>query len=567
VISQRVARLSKPAGTVLSVAAIAGPTCSFVLLEHVLDDEPALLEALEEAVAAGLLTEAGHGEYAFAHALVRQTIYEGLGAARRMRLHRHVGEALESLTGARAPEALAHHFAEAAADGQGAKAATYALAAGRSATARLGYEEAIGHFERGLQALAASGGQRNDEQRCELLLALAETRWSAGQIDIAEEACRQAVDLAERLGHPTLRAQSMVIVGRLCSVRGKLADARTVMERARVIAHDAGDALAEFGALVNLGYVSNTADSLETGVALLRAADRLYHERLASGADVDDAELRRMFRRLQGYIAIAEFDAWRFGAATRRLESCVAEMGRLAMRDDLARTLAVLGQLRIATGCFEDARAALSDGIALFSHRRGDVALRAYNRSLLGKLYLEWDRPEDARAPLADALREVQGAGHEEFALSVRLYLAELLIRDGDHDAAAAHLDAVVEIATGAGYPNMLTNARSLFAEIALARGDYDSASRASHSAVTALEVGALVLVRSEEVFLRHAHISRIVGDEAAARDYARRALAVVRKKEASIDKPEVRERFLSRVPINRAVLRIAHEHQLLETT
>jgi DNA-binding SARP family transcriptional activator len=203
VIGQRVARLSAPAVRALKVAAVAGATFSFVLLERVLGERSGMLDALDEAVAAGLLTEAGQGEYVFAHALVRQTIYGQLGSARRIRLHRQLGEALEALDSAQAHvEALAHHFAQAAADGQGVKAADYALAAGRSATTRLGYEEAAAHYERGLHALTLTG-QPQEQRRCELLLALGEARWDAGELDKATQACRQAAELADKLGDAT----------------------------------------------------------------------------------------------------------------------------------------------------------------------------------------------------------------------------------------------------------------------------------------------------------------------------------------------------------------------------
>jgi DNA-binding SARP family transcriptional activator len=206
VIGQRVARLSEPAGRALSVAAVAGATFSFGLLERVLGE--AVLDALDEAVAAGLLTEAGHGEHAFAHALVRQTIYQQMGAARRVRLHRQLGEALEAMGASQAHvEALAHHFAQAAADGQGAKAATYALAAGRSASARLAYEDAAAHYERGLQTLTMTA-EPQQQRRCELLLALGEARWGAGELDKAREACAQAAELAETLGDATGLAQA-----------------------------------------------------------------------------------------------------------------------------------------------------------------------------------------------------------------------------------------------------------------------------------------------------------------------------------------------------------------------
>jgi hypothetical protein len=175
VIDQRVARLSVPARRALRVAAVVGPTFSVPIVERVMSDEPSVIDALEEAASAGLLAEAGHGDYGFAHALVRQTIYDGLGTARRMRLHRQVGKALEA-SGDAPLEALAHHFAEAAKDGQAGKAASYALAAGRSAARRAGYDEAGAHYERGLRALDAAG--RPDEKlRRELLLALGRTHY------------------------------------------------------------------------------------------------------------------------------------------------------------------------------------------------------------------------------------------------------------------------------------------------------------------------------------------------------------------------------------------------------
>jgi DNA-binding SARP family transcriptional activator len=200
VIGQRVARLSAATGRVLRVAAVAGPTFSFVLLERVLDEPAGVLDGLDEAVAAGLLTEIGNGDYAFAHALVRQTIYGELSAARRMRLHRQVGEALEASGDIDAHvEALAYHFAQAAADGQAMKAADYALAAGRSATARLGYEEAAAHYERGLNVLTRSA-QAHDRRRCELLLALGEARWGAAEVEKARNAYMQSAELAQKLG-------------------------------------------------------------------------------------------------------------------------------------------------------------------------------------------------------------------------------------------------------------------------------------------------------------------------------------------------------------------------------
>jgi tetratricopeptide (TPR) repeat protein len=157
------------------------------------------LDGLDELVAAGLLAETGEGRYAFVHALVLQTVYDDLGAARRQRLHRRTGEAIEAQTDAHAQvEALAHHFARSAADGQAAKAAAYALAAGVTAMSGLGYEEAAAHYRRGLEALELSP-DGDGEVRCELLLGLGEALWSSGEMERARAAFLEAADLAERL--------------------------------------------------------------------------------------------------------------------------------------------------------------------------------------------------------------------------------------------------------------------------------------------------------------------------------------------------------------------------------
>jgi DNA-binding SARP family transcriptional activator/tetratricopeptide (TPR) repeat protein len=200
VIRARVGRLSAPAQRALALAAVAGPIFSLAVLERVPGEPAGLLDGLDEAIAAGLVAETGPGEYAFAHALVRQSIYEGHSSARRMRMHRRLGEAIEALPDADAHvEALAHHFAESAADGQAAKAAAYAVSAGRKASARLAYEDAAAHYEHGLKALELTA-TRDDARRGELLLALGDARWNSGQINKARQACRRAAELADDRG-------------------------------------------------------------------------------------------------------------------------------------------------------------------------------------------------------------------------------------------------------------------------------------------------------------------------------------------------------------------------------
>jgi hypothetical protein len=72
-----------------------------------------------------------------------------------------------------------------------------------------------------------------------------------------------------------------------------------------------------------------------------------------------------------------------------------------------------------------------------------------------------------------------------------------------------------------------------------------------------------LVLVRSEELLVRHARILCAAGRDDQAREYIRLALEIVRSKERSIFQPAVRRCFLTRVPLNRDILRLADERQI----
>ena len=92
-------------------------------------EEDDVVEALEHAIAARILVENRDSPdvVSFSHALVRETLYQDMSAARRVRLHERAAEALEpTATGEQFAE-LAHHFLAAAAPGRADKAVTYGV--------------------------------------------------------------------------------------------------------------------------------------------------------------------------------------------------------------------------------------------------------------------------------------------------------------------------------------------------------------------------------------------------------------------------------------------------------
>jgi predicted ATPase len=124
VVAERLGRLSDGCRQVLEVAAVLGRDFQLRVLQPAAGLDPGrLLELLEEAEAARVVgvVPGGLGRWRFAHALVREVLYEGLPAARRVRLHGRVGEALEAVyvadPGPHLAE-LAHHFVAAAPGGE-----------------------------------------------------------------------------------------------------------------------------------------------------------------------------------------------------------------------------------------------------------------------------------------------------------------------------------------------------------------------------------------------------------------------------------------------------------------
>jgi tetratricopeptide (TPR) repeat protein len=189
---RRLERLSDDCLVVLRTAAAVGREFAPAVVERAAARTPAdVAAALEEAERARLLHAEAGRRSAFAHDLIRETLYDGLEAAHRRTLHERIGEALEErYAGSVEPHLaeLAHHFL-AADDARGVE---YAARAARHAAAQFAFEEAAALYER---ALAAS-----PEPRLDLLLALGEARTKGGQLDAAREALARAAELARAGG-------------------------------------------------------------------------------------------------------------------------------------------------------------------------------------------------------------------------------------------------------------------------------------------------------------------------------------------------------------------------------
>jgi DNA-binding SARP family transcriptional activator len=202
VIARRLTHLSEECNRVLVLASVLGREFGLDTLELVAEistDE--LLELLDEALTARVLSDVPGSptRLRFAHVLIRDTLYEGLTSARRIRLHRAALQGLESSYGAEAGGHLAELAYHAVAGSDFAKGLGYARRAGDRALSLLAYEEAARLYATALDALALTD-TADEETRCELLLAFGDAESRAGNSDTAKQAASEAAATARRLG-------------------------------------------------------------------------------------------------------------------------------------------------------------------------------------------------------------------------------------------------------------------------------------------------------------------------------------------------------------------------------
>ena len=218
VIARRLSHLSQETNYVLALAAVLGREFDVEALEalHRLP-RGELLDALDDAIAAGVVTEVpgALGRLRFSHALVRDTLYEELSIARRVRLHREAGEAFEHRYAGDLDShlaELAHHFTQAAPGGEPGKAVGYARRAGDQAVRLLAYEEAVRLFVLALQTLELQAVVEPG-QRCELLLRLGDAQVRAGDGVGSKQTFLAAASVARVLGSHDLLARAALGYG------------------------------------------------------------------------------------------------------------------------------------------------------------------------------------------------------------------------------------------------------------------------------------------------------------------------------------------------------------------
>jgi tetratricopeptide (TPR) repeat protein/transcriptional regulator with XRE-family HTH domain len=455
VIGQRVAALPGPAKELLSVAAVAGQVVPYTLLAQVTSsDDEQVLEAVETALEARLLAEDGPDGYRFTHDLIRETVEDGLSAARRRRLHRRIAQALEHQPGASA-EALAFHFSHSGEDGA---AAGYLELAGDQAQQRVAYAAAAEFYAAAAARLQAAG-------RPAEVVPVTEKQgvasYRAGRYDAAITALEGALAGYRAVGD----AES---VARLA---GRLANAHY----RRGTGHDALGELADMAEgdlALAPGAASPGALTWWEGLLLLLYAEGSYTKMVTLGRSLghagraaDNSQMQAIGTRVEGG-ALIHLGRLAEGAALM----AAALPADPQLGDERAvQAASLLGAAYLAMGSVDHC-AALSERMLVAAERDGDQLVIAMHTAMLaGVCYVrgDWDRGRD----LVGRALECFAASASPVAVRWVGLLAPALIWHGAWDQARAYLEGSLQAARSAQLVSIEWTALTHLADLDLLDG------------------------------------------------------------------------------------------------
>jgi DNA-binding CsgD family transcriptional regulator len=213
VVDTRSRQLGNDARRLLELGSVIGQEIPLTLLRRISTMEvDEFAEALELALSSHLLVSGtAPMRVRFAHALVRDSLYQNTPLPRRQRWHRQIAEALAE-DGDRQPDIVAHHFRQAL----DPRAADWFVRAG-SAVERVAWLTAASHFAAALEMLGTSDVDPQVRgwllARCAGPLRNTDPRTSLAILATAEE-------LAVEAGDAVLRAHVTFLRGQIRSLSG-----------------------------------------------------------------------------------------------------------------------------------------------------------------------------------------------------------------------------------------------------------------------------------------------------------------------------------------------------------
>ena len=427
VLDLRLGRISSACQRLLVRAAVLGGSFEFNTIcameaSGADADEDTILDLLEEALQAGMLTEEGSGTritYYFWHPLLVSHLYDGLSAGRRASLHRRAAEVLRKTYQGREQEgaaAISYHFVNGG--GESSQIAYYAEIAGDRAYALSAYPEAVQHYRLAVEHIGTLPANADFEEHlhlANLLERLGESTRSQGNNQEARRYFEQALEVRSQ-HHLTsshidpqyevqIEALLWIEIGKTWFGTGDTIHARQCYSRGEEVLYKAGIATGPAWANLHLqqGYVLWLEGNFE------EARQTAHH-----ALDIFEDVLRQ-----QNHVVA---DGFHPTATRRTLEGDPVDLGRAHRL--LAGIAASVGQ---STSALDH----LNTALTIFEQfdRQREIAIVCCN---IGDVYLRKAEHGLAQAALRRSLSTAERVGEFEIMAAGFGNLGMLSARFGD---------------------------------------------------------------------------------------------------------------------------------------
>jgi DNA-binding winged helix-turn-helix (wHTH) protein len=384
--------------------------------------------------------------YAFVHELYRRTVYDSIPDGQRRRLHRGIGETIETAYGARAVEVapeLSVHFEKSR---DHARAIRHLAVAAGAARRRFANREALAFLD-GALALAGRLPEAAARQRGELELRLLGAPILSDLHGFAAEpvraSCERAYDLCTRVGTAAERFQ--VLYG-LCHIHSVRVDARLaprfaaeLKELARRLATPAYGILADSAAL-----------RMAATQGRFREACRLFERRLAR-ADAGAVQSLPIYGADPLIAARAHyaFALWMLGHSDRARQAAAAALAVARSQDSpftLTSALWFAAVLEVFGRNPANARPLVDEVVAL-SAEHGFAFWGAVATALHGAVQLQSGSAREAIETLARARAALASSRGRLFSTHILAFLAEAHLQSDAFDRGLAAVEEGLALA------------------------------------------------------------------------------------------------------------------------
>ncbi|MEP6720089.1 MAG: adenylate/guanylate cyclase domain-containing protein [Variovorax sp.] len=457
----RIDRLPASARLALREAAVIGPLFAEALLRTVASAAPALSEALDGLVDAGLLAvvPASDGrQFRFRHGLFQEVAYQSLLLRRRTELHTRIGQALEAQCGGaprqlEALQALAHHFRLGADKARGAH---YLVAAGDWARGAYANADAIRDYQLALDTLEACDGTH--DQRLDVRERLGDVLAPAGRI---AEATRHLGAAREGRSHSGERVAEVRLLRKLSALRwesGERAEAEQCLATGLALMDHAAPHIERAWLYQKMGELRFR--SADNHGALDWTGRALAHLEALEAQQPADEEERRNLRaavalalNIQG-VALARLD--RLDEAVARLERSVAVARAVDLPQAECRALSNLGVLYSSSDP-QRAIEACERGLQT-AGRIGDLGLQSRLSANLAVAYCTLTNRCDERGVDAanTAIRIDRSTGQLDHLAVSLVVLAQIYQCHGESARALHHYQEALALAETSAEPQLL---------------------------------------------------------------------------------------------------------------